>query len=750
MEKLARLLYKFRFFSLGLIILLTIIFGSLIRVKIDNSPAAYFPVDDPDYLAYQDYCNTFEGGRLLIAVLKSGEIFSQEILGYIKEKTAEVADLSGVKRIHSLSNANRVIGTLEGIEISPLLTEIGTYNLQKIKKEALEDELFRDYLISSTGELTTMAIILEEFQTSKEMAEGIHRVKEILEKGKPENLTLFYAGDAMARYEFDRFSKQNQEVFPLLVISIVLIFMLFLFRSVYKALIILAVVGMSLCWALGFYSILGYTFNVIAGMLIPLVLILSISDSIHIMDCFDRTRDSHNKEETFIKTISYIGVPCFITSITTALALLSLSTSSIAAVRNFGIGSAAGIMFAFFVSIVFVPLSLMYVPSKQKKKEEMRFLKWLSKVNEKRTTTILIATLIGFIGFGVGISKIKTETNNLEYFPKESRFYKASMLVDKNLSGTGNMEIIIQGDEGVLIEPKILRGMDELSSKIKGLPHVKKVISLADYVKRINKALKEDAPEEYRIPKTRSLIAQELFLFTLSDDGREELEGVVTPNYSKGRISIKIESTTSEEMVKLGKTIERIAKETFDGAPVNITMTGVSYLFSLLDERLIQSQIRTFSIAILLVIGILFILFRSVKYGGLAILPNLLPIIFIMGLMGWTGITLNVGTVMVASVALGIAVDDTVHFITRFRKEFEYNRLPIQEATTRSIIFAGRSIFLTSIINIAGFLVLLLSGFQPTREFGMLVALTLFFALFGDIVVLPAMIIRVKKFLKQG
>ncbi|MBW2038312.1 MAG: MMPL family transporter [Deltaproteobacteria bacterium] len=749
MERLAKILYRFRFFWLGPIIAVTVVFGSLIKIEMDNSLKAWFSVSDPDYIVYEDYRDTFEGGRVLMVVLRSEDIFSLEVLNYIKQKTEEFEDLAQVKRVHSLANANKVIGTSEGIEINPLLLELETNNLQKIRKYALEDELFRDYLVSSNEKFTAIVITFEDMP-AEETDKAVCQVEEIAHKGRPRNLEVSLSGDMRAMSEFNRFTKQNQSIFPLLTIAVICIFIFVLFRSLYKNLIILLVIGMSLCWALGFYSALGYTFNVVTGMLIPLVMILSIANCIHIMKYFDEVREDSKKREAFIRTIKYITIPCFITSITTAFGLLSLSISHIDAVKHFGIGSAAGIMFAFFISITLVPLLLSLLPSNQEIKRGRglkHLLNGISKFNERRFKYTLVVAVLGFIFFGWGITKVKIETNQIEWFPKKGDFYKSSMLVDKNLSGIGVMEIVIKGEEDVLKEPEILKRVDKLSSEIEKLPRVKKLISLVDYVKRINKALEADNPEYYRIPDSKSLIAQELLLFTLSDDGRKELENIVTPDYAQGRISIKTESMPSRKSLILGNLLEKMAKETFSGTGISITLTGTIYLYNLLQEYLLESQIRGFSLAFLSVIGVLFIAFWSARYGGLSIIPNLLPIIFIMGIMGWSGIALNTGTVMIASVALGIAADDTIHFISRFRKELKSNKFPVQDALKETTVSVGDAIIFTSVINMAGFLILLISGFQPTREFGMLIALTLFFALIGDILVLPSSIVATRRFL---
>jgi len=751
MERLANILYRFRFFWLGLITAITIVFGSLIRIEMDNSLKAWFSATDPHYIVYEDYRDIFEGGRYLIVALRSNDVFSLDALHYIKQKTEEFEDLPKVKRVHSLANANKVIGTPQGIEINPLLSELEDNNLQKIRENALEDELFRGYLVSHDGKFTAIMLTFEDMP-SKATDKAVHQVKKIAYQEKPKDAEAFLSGDMRIYTEFNRFTKQNQKILPLLVIPIISIFIIILFRSLSKVFVILLVVGMSLSWALGFYSVLGYDFNVVTGMLIPLVVILSIATSIHIVEYFGEIRKNHTKKDAFKYTIIYITIPCFITSITTAFGLLSLSISHIDAVKHFGIGSAAGIMFAFVISIITVPLFLTLLPSDQKIRKGFllkKFLHGISTFNQIRFKYILIAAFCGFIVFAWGITKIKIETNQIEWFPKKEDCYKSAMLVDKNLSGIGDLEIVIKGTKDALKEPDILKRIDILSLKIKKIPRIKKVISLTDYIKNINKALKQDKPEHYIIPDSKPLIAQELFLFTLSDDGKKELNNMVTPDYSQGRISIKTESMPSQESVILGSLLENMAKETFSGTGISVSLTGTTFLYNLMNKYLLESQIKGFSLAFLSVIGILFIAFWSAKYGGLSIIANLLPIVFIVGIMGWSGITLNTGTVMVASVALGIAADDTIHFISRFRKELKSNKFPVQNALRETTISVGRAILFTSVINIAGFLILFISGFQPTREFGMLIAMTLFFALIGDILVLPSVIMAARQFIKN-
>jgi predicted RND superfamily exporter protein len=370
-------------------------------------------------------------------------------------------------------------------------------------------------------------------------------------------------------------------------------------------------------------------------------------------------------------------------------------------------------------------------------------------INAKNYWLTLFVTLVFIIFFGIGVKKVTIETNELEWFPKDSDVYVNSMILDEKLAGVGTVELILEGEEDVLKDPEILRRIDELSAKILVQPGVKKIISLANYVKAVNRALNANNQDAYRIPDSQELIAQEILLFSFSQSGTEELERVVNMDYSKGRIAIKIKYASSQETRGLISKVDEMAHQAFAGTGVNVSLTGGSHLFSMLDKYIVESQIKTFSLAFALVIGILFVVFRSFKYGLLCILPNLLPITMIIGIMGWAGINLNVGTVMIASVALGICADDTIHFLSRFRKEFRTKGQSLNTALRKTTIFVGRAVMFTSFISVGGFSIVVISDFKPSQDFGLLLSITLLLALICDLFVLPATMMAAKWFFKK-
>lgn len=750
MHRFALFLYRTRFLWVALSLPLTVYFSFHTEgLKLDNTLTAWFPENDKDYRTYQEFQDDFSGNRNLVIALEANDVFAAPVLNYIDEKTEAIEEVDFVDRVYSLSTANRVSGTEEGIEVKPLLHGMNEGMLPAIREYALQNEMFRGDLVSTDGTLTTMWITFDEENADRERSRILAEIREIMEEGSPDGVKVYYSGSMEISKEYDRFTMQNQRDFTPPLILLIVVAILFLFRSLSRLLIVVFVVGSSLAWTIGIYSLLGFSFNVISGMLIPLIVILSISDSIHILEYHNEiSRRQDNRKEVYVSTLAYITSPCFATSLTTALGLLSLTSSKVPAVKTFGIGSSIGILSAFIISIVYVPFLISIIPSKYRAAKESAWLgplKTLHRFNHRRSRALLIGMTSLFLLAIFYITKLEVNTNQTDFFDEESQIRRAASLLNSRLSGVFSVEIYLKGEEGSMKEPDVLRAMERFRERVTAYQDVKKVLSLADQVKMVNRELENGKPEEYRIPESRELVAQELFLLSLSRKGREDLLNIVTSDYSRTRISVKMKSMSSDELVDLCRAIDGEAKASFAGTGVIPLLTGSGRLFSNLDKYLVESQIRSFTIAFLTVILFMFLFFRSWKYGALSILPNLFPIILVLGIMGLTGITLNVATVTVSSVALGIAVDDTIHFISRFKRErrmMGHDRIQSLENTT---IHVGRAVVSTSVINILGFSVLVISDFVPTVYFGSLVALTMGLALIGDLVYLPTSIMTFGK-----
>jgi hypothetical protein len=492
---------------------------------------------------------------------------------------------------------------------------------------------------------------------------------------------------------------------------------------------------------------MGYSYNVLASMLVPLIVVLAIADDVHIMQHWDEERrhgpPGDNAEQAFKATIAHLTAPLLGASATTALGMLSLATSSVVAVRAFGVGSAVGIMVDFVISLVLMPTLLTLVKPETAEAPHERFflapLKAVARFSCAHPGRVLTVSIALAVVATMGILRLRVDTNHISFFSADHPLGQSAAIIDKELGGIYSFQIMLEGPPESLKTPDALQRVDRLEDALRTFPHVRKVTSVADYVKRINKELNDGRPEANVVPADANTIAQELFVFALGGEGRHELERVVASDYSRAQISIKLQSMSSDLVLEQVEQADRIAKEAFAGSGITVLTTGSGRLFSTLDHYLVISQLSSFGTAFFTVFGVIFLVFRSFRFGLLTIAPNLLPVLAVLGVMGYLDISMNVATVMVASVALGIVDDDTIHFINRYRREAAAGR-STDEAIEIATAHEGRASLTTAIINSAGYGVLLLSEYKPTAWFGGLLALTMMTAFLAEVLILPATI----------
>jgi uncharacterized protein len=720
---------------------------------IDNDITAWFSKEDPVYKDYERFRKEFGGTRALIVALKADSpdrLFSRDTLRAIDGISGDIERVDTVQRVNSLATAT-IVEALPvrqpdydgGLEVKPLLENLDSRDPAEIKRRALADDLIRGDLISDDATTTAIIVGFDEDRIDQVRGGVIQQIHDIVDPKLPPGVRAYYNGSLEISETYNRITLDNQQRFvpPILLFTVAAIY--FSFRSWRKTLLAMIAIIVSLLWTLGLYSLMGFTYNVLASMLVPLIVVLAIADDVHIMQHWDEERRVGDVEHAFKSTIAHLAAPLLGASATTALGMLSLATSSVVAVRGFGIGSAIGIMVDFAISLVFVPTLLTLVKPETGEAPHERYL--LSPL--KRTARFACAhpgrVLVVSVGLSIvaalGMTRLRVDTNHISFFSRSHPLGQSAAVIDRDLAGIYSFQIMLEGPAESMKTPDALARMDRLEEELRRLPYVRKVTSVADYVKRINKELHDGRADANVIPSDASTIAQELFVFTLGGEGRHELERVVASDYSRAQISIKLQSMSSDLVLEQIEQADRLAKSTFAGTGIEALTTGSGRLFSTLDHYLVMSQLSSFSTAFFTVFGVIFIVFRSVRFGFLTIAPNLLPVLAVLGVMGYLDISMNVATVMVASVALGIVDDDTIHFINRYRREAEAGATT-DEAIEIATAHEGRASLTTAVINSVGYAVLLLSEYKPTAWFGGLLALTMGTAFLAEVFILPATI----------
>jgi predicted RND superfamily exporter protein len=747
---LAGFIYRWRFPLSAAMILGALLLSPRANItNIDNDITAWFSKEDPVYRDYERFRAEFGGTRALIVALQADSpdrLFSHQTLRAIADISGDIERVETVQRVNSLATATVVEalpGDDGGLEVRPLLEDLGRRDPAEIRRRALDDELIRGDLVSDDATVTAIIVSFDEDRIDDVRAGVIQRIHQVVDPKLPPGVRAYYNGSLEISETYNRITLANQRTFtpPILLLTVGAIYVMF--RSLRKTTLAIVAIAVSILWTLGLYSLLGYSYNVLASMLVPLIVVLAIADDVHIMQHWDEERRHAGPEEAFKATVAHLAAPLFGASLTTALGMLSLATSGVVAVRAFGIGSAVGIMVDCVVSLVLVPTLLSLVKAETAETPHERyFVAPLERVSAFATAhpgRVLAVTLtIGLLAV-TGVVRLRVDTNHINFFAASHPISESARVIDRQLAGVYSFQMMLEGPPDSMKAPDTLQRIDRLQEELRRFPYVRKVTSVADYVKRINRELHDGRPEAAVIPSDPAAIAQELFVFSLGGEGRHELERVVASDYSRAQIAIKLQAMSSDLVLTQVEEADRLAREAFAGTGISVLTTGSGRLFSTLDHYLVASQISSFGTAFVTVFGVIFIVFRSLRFGLLTIAPNLLPVLAVLGIMGYLGISMNIATVMVASVALGVVDDDTIHFINRYRRETAAGR-STDEAIRIATAHEGRASLTTAIINSCGYGVLLLSDYKPTAWFGGLLALTMATAFLAEVLVLPATI----------
>jgi predicted RND superfamily exporter protein len=750
---LADVLWRFRRVLTALIILGAILLAPRANITdIDNDLTAWFSVNDPIYKDYERFRDEFGGTRTLIVAVQTpskAALLSDDGLRLIERLTRDIERVKTVQRISSLANAT-VIDALPasasddgGLDVRRLFDDLDTKSAAEVGERAIADELLRGDLISEDGTVAAIVVFFDEAAIDAVRGDVLTEIEGIVSKAALPGFKMHVNGSIEITEAYNRVTLNNQRVFtpPIFLVTMLAIYLMF--RSWKKTLLTMFAVLVSVLWTLGLYSLMGFDFNVLSSMLVPLIVVLAIADDVHILQYFDHARRNGTKESAFKSTVSHLFAPLLGASGTTALGMLSLTATNIEAVKHFGVGAAVGVMVDFVISIIVMPTLLGWLNEVTKEPPQETWfagpMRSIGRFSASKPALVMVVATVITVFAAAGLMKLRVDTNHINFFAKSHPLSTSAEVIDTKLAGIYNFQVLLEGPPDSIKQPDTLRRMDQLTGELEKLAFVKKASSLVDYVKRVNRELNDGRPEAAVVPDDAGVIAQELFVFGLADEGRVELDRVVASDYSNAQISVKLASMSSDLVFEQILIAETRAREIFAGSNVKATVTGSGRLFSTLDHYLVTSQISSFATAFIAVFGVIFIVFRSWRFGLLAIIPNLFPVLAVFGVMGWWGISLNVATIMLASVALGVVDDDTIHFISRYRKDTSAgmsSAQAIEEATAHE----GRASLTTAIINSAAFGVLAFSEYRPTAWFGGLLGLTMLVAFLSEIFILPATI----------
>lgn len=708
----------------------------------------YFTIeDDPDVAFYKTIKDTFGDDEFFVIAFSSPEMFTPPLLRMIATITKELEAIPEVEEVQSLANVDYIHGAEEYFEVRPFLEHIpdDALGLDILRRQALSNPLYVGNLISTDG--NTVAIVVSPKTHNAE--DGSFR-KRLLEQTKAvlknhgDLVDQFHlAGWTMTNFSLSQFMKSDVATFiPLTYLFITLTIWL-TFRNLRLTLLALANISICTGATMGLFPLLGITLNNVTTIVPPLVMALALTDTVHIFSHLDKKllAQSQSPAEALKIVLKRVLIPSFLTSLTTAAGFISLVLSDIPPIKEFGYVASIGMVFEFVFSFLLLPpLLLLCNPGKifihdSNGRGFNAFLSGLSNFVHSYPRRVTAVTALLLLGALWAASTIKVETNLLEYFKPSSTLRQELEYVESRLSGVGTVDISLKAQErDAFRDPANLAVIERVQSMAESLPGVDRTISFVDFLKDMNMSFHDENQEFYRIPDSRELVSQYLLLYDSGD-----MEDFITSDYDHARILILISEHNSASQARIIAELRSFIDQN-ENSGLQIRVTGRAVQDVKTIDALVQGQVQSLTMAAGVISLIMILAMRSLAIGLLSLVPNMVPIVLNFGIMGALGIPLNTSTALISVIGLGIAVDDTIHFLTEYNLR-RAEKMPIREALRRVTMDKGLGICSSTVILFIGFSVLMLSNFVPTMSFGFLSAVIMITAWIGDMIVLPAVVL---------
>ncbi len=711
----------------------------------------YFTIEnDPDVQFYDQMKEIFGNDEFFIIAFKKDNLFTKENLESLKQLTDELSGIEGIRDIKSLSNVEDTIGEEDFFIVQKFLETIpdDPAALEDLRKKAVGNPLYLKNLVSADGNTASIVISVQEHPDDPGFRKKIiGRAETILEQHKDYTGKVYMAGWTYTNLALSQYMKKDIATFIPVTYGFIALAVFLFFGNIRLTLI--AVINISLCMGctMGLFPMLGITLNNVTTIVPPVVMALALCDTVHIFSGLDRRlfEKYQDKPKAFAVILKKLVMPCFLTTVTTFIGFLSLYLSDIPPIKEFALIASAGMLFEFFFAFTFMPALMLFFDEKKLTHSLFRSLK------DSSGTAPYLGRLSDFVFkyfrqiFTAGIlvlclsvwlsSKITVETNLLEYFKSQSPVRLATGFVEKELAGVSTLDISFKaGKENAFKHPEALHVIETLQNHINGMNGVDKTLSFLDFVKDMHQSFNRENPEFYRIPDSSDLISQYLLIYE-SDDIRD----FVNETFDHARLSVRLaEHSTSSQAVIIEQIRDIVAKMNTMGIDIRVSGRALQDVNTI--DALVSGQIYSLATATGIIFLIMFFVLRSVPLGILSMLPNLFPIALNFGIMGLFNIPLNEATALISAVAIGIAVDDTIHFLTELKQNLCIGT-DTWEAIKKTLQKKGTAIILSSLILSVGFGVMIFSRFIPTMHFGMLSSLIMMSALMGDILLLPSSVL---------
>jgi uncharacterized protein len=737
----------------GLVVLLITVIFATAAVKgfrIETDLNKYMPNDHPAFVfsrQAEEWFNITDG--VMIAISNPDGIFQTDTLAKIVDISDALGELDGIDpdNVMSLSTADNITGSDWGLEVAPFFESPpeSSSAMASLRLAVAANPMIHGRLVSTDA---TSALVVARISAAG-FSDGLYaQVTELAHRFEgPEE--IYVAGRPIVEGALAELGPADMaRMLPIVLIVIVLV-LFALLRSVRNTLLSLLVVALSVIWTFGLMALLGVPVYAVSTMIPVMLVAIGVAYSIHIFNSAALYLEGHSPSggtELANHVISVITRPVVMTALTTVVGFLSLLTSAVLPVRYFGLFTGFGVLSAMLLSLTLIPASFVLLgPPKPSSRGQSRIAgarlaERLAKIVVGRWKIIVIVALAVLTVSLVFIPRVWIDSSFVSNFPDDSDIVRTDKFVNTKFAGTSTLNVILESDTPETFKrPDVLRHMNELQTALERSEVVGDSLSIADYLKRMHQAMHGDQSEYNVVPDSEALIAQYLFLYEMSADP-DAMAQVVDYDYLRANITVQLRSDstrTLEEIIRIADSYV----DAFEELGIRLNYAGSGYRAFVFAQLILNGQIKSLAVSILIVITLLTIMFRSVKIGLIGSVPIVITAVANFGIMGILGVPLSISTALISSIAVGIGIDYAIHFIERYKDHM--TRLSDRAAAASLTMFhSGRAILFNATVVTAGFAVLLFSVFPPNRQVGGLIALNMIVSFLGTVTVLFLLLYR--------
>lgn len=761
--KTSRIILKNQILVLSCIAIITVLLGTQMKyIKFSYTEANLLPEDHIENIKYDQFLNIFgEEGTLILLAVNDKEIYNPEKFYKWNELARKLDSFPEIDFSISIGDLKELKKdpVNQKFELVPILDHKLTTKeeIEDLKKHLFENLPFYDNLLfnKKTQTIQTGLYLKSEIVNTKIRKDFIfEQLNPIIEKFEKENnIDVHISGMPYVRTMNSQNIKSEMGMFVALALGITALIFFFFFRSIRATAITLLVVSIGVIWAFGFIGWFRYEITILTALIPPLIIVIGVPNAIFIINKYQQEVKKHgNKTKSLQRVISKVGNATLMTNITTAAGFATFIFTNSQLLNEFGIIASINIMAIFIISLLIIPSLYSFMPlPKEKHLKHLeknwvnKIVDWLIKMVRTKKPTIFLTSFLIIVISIFGVYKIRVSGSLIEDMPKDKVFFKDIVFFEKEFGGIMPLEILIDTKKknGVL-KLSTLKKIEKLTEAIEEIPDLSPAISINKMVKYSKQAFYNGNPNYYDLPTSQ----EKAFLLSYiknSGSNANSLKNVVDKTGRYARITTYMKDVGTDKMEEIQAHLQGVIDKEFNNDKYEVTLTGKALVFLRGTNYLIENLIISLSLAIFLIAVFMGWMFRSFRMIFISLIPNLLPLLVTAGLMGYLGIPIKPSTILVFSIAFGISVDDTIHFLAKYRQELIINNWKIRKSVYKALRETGVSMFYTSVVLFFGFLVFVISSFGGTKALGGLISVTLLCAMISNLLLLPALLLSFER-----